>query len=301
VKPLRIGALRGLVFALGLVAVPAQASDEDPLAGRWLPSVALGFDVQVERNTEATVSSSQRGTFTDDRDFLTSVPGTELELMTPTLGDFAGAPRLFVFGEWVWGWEVAREQRPVVKEGTIGSEVLIPPRCQPGNPTRCSEALGDLELVEGMGSRLDASIENGWTAGLGMAVTVPVSDWFTVIVKPSVVYHGEEVELEGEVKDPFLIVGSSPPNDNVASYTSLGATESEVFHAVGGRLAIEYEAFTRGSFDVLVYVRGQAFWWLDDEVRFGAANATDEVTFEYVREDMVWNSGVGFRIRWRGP
>lgn len=276
----------------------AQGAAED-LGKRWLPSLALGFDVQVESAASGTVSSSLRPTVSDEREFLTAVAALETELMTPVLGALPGRPRLFLAGEWNWGWLVADEARPVVTEGTVGSEVLIPPRCQPGNRTRCIES--DLDLVEGMGSRLDAKIENGWTAGAGVAFEVPVAGLFSVLVKPSVLYHGEQVELEGVVKHPFLVVGSSPPNDNTASFTEVGGSSTEIFHALGGRLAIEYEVARRGSLDILLYAQGQIFWWLDPDANFSASGAGETATFHYSRNDFVGGGGVGIRLRWRGP
>jgi len=285
-------------WTLALVTRAGAIEEAGDTEALWLPSVAVGFDVQVESSANGVVSSSLRGTATGQQEFQTAVPSLEGELMTPVLAN-PGRARLFFAGEWSWGWLLAGENRPVVKDGTIGNEVLIPPRCQPGNPTRCIES--DLSLVEGMGSRLDASIENGWSAGAGVAFEVPVANLFTIIVKPSFLYHGEQVKLEGEVKNPILIVGSSPPNNNTASYVQIAGSEKEIFHALGGRLAIEYEAARRGPFDILLYAQGQLFWWLKPETSFTSSDDSGSATFDYRRNDYVGGGGVGVRLRWRGP
>jgi hypothetical protein len=291
--------VRTLGISLLCAAWATRAIAAEDIDDRWIPSLALGFDVQVESDASATVSSALRGTVSDDQEFLTAVPAVDLELMTPVLVHAAGDPRLFAVGEWNFGWLVADEERPIVTEGTVGGPVLIPPRCQPGNPTRCIEE--DLSLVEGMGSRLDATIENGFTVGAGVAFEVPVFDSFTFLLKPSFLYHQEEVDLEGVIKDPFLVIGSSPPNDNVASFTEIRGSDTAMFHALGGRLAFEVQIARTGPVDVLMYLRGQMFWWLDPETSFDASNGTDSARFDFSRNDFVGGGGLGLRVRWLGP
>ncbi len=291
-------AVAAAVVSAALGARAAALEGAADIQHRWLPSLALGFDVQVESTPSATASSSLRDTVTDDREFLTAVPVLEGELTTPELGFLPGRPRAFAVADWHYGWLVVDEDRPVVVEGTIGEPVLIPPRCQPGNPTRCLEE--DLDLVEGMGSRVDASIENGWSAGIGVAFTVPVGDLFTISVKPAFLYHREEVELRGEVKDPFLIIGSSPPNDNTVGFVQIAGKKTEEFGALGGRLALEYEVGRRGPVDLVLYLQGQLFWWLDPETSFDAASGSDTAHFEYERDGFIGAGGMGIRVRWRG-
>lgn len=296
--------LRGLRFcavAGGLVAaLAARAEDSVPADGtlqQWLPSLSLGFDVQIEPDVQGTVSSTINTTATGSQDFITAVPDLQAELMTPVLAEWPGSPRLFALAEWDWGWLFINEDRPVVKDGSIGGPVLIPPRCQPGNSQACDE--DDLDLVEGMGSRLDAGIQNGWSAGLGVGFSVPLGEGSKLLLKPSFLYHGELVDLRGQVKAPFLIPGMTV-NDNIASYHEIAGSQDEVFHSLGTRLSVEYEAARRGPLGILLYAQGQAFWWLDPKASFTETNTAGSAQFDFRRNDVVVGAGLGIRLQWQG-
>ena len=63
------------IAALALLALQARAAAEpEDLDRLWIPSLGLGFDVQVEPAASATVSSALRGSFSDAQTWISS-PG----------------------------------------------------------------------------------------------------------------------------------------------------------------------------------------------------------------------------------
>jgi hypothetical protein len=267
-----------LVIAVGtwLIASPAAAQEPAQDFARWVPSLWLGMGVLAQRGYGEVM--------------LVPLVGLGAELMTPSLAEPAGRPRIFISGGVRFAPKV---ERSLAREGNPGSMLI---------PDPVPDAY-DAQFIANQGSDVSAYIEPWvWRAGLGVAFTVPVRER-RLQIKPSVEYYQERVKIEGTVTNATDKPEPIPPTrrpDEVFELTELGASTTETFRGLGPRLALELDAAQSGPVGVSVFVEVAAYWLLGErDVSFGATDGTQSAVFGFEKSPVAFDAGLGIRFSWR--
>jgi hypothetical protein len=272
-----------------LIASPAAAQEPADEFERWVPSLWLGMGFLAQRGY-GDVQSSVRPAAEDDDIMLVPLVGLGAELMTPSLIEPGGHPRIFISGGVRYAPKV---ERSLAQEGNPGSMLL---------PDPVPEGF-DAQLIANQGSDVSVYTEPWvWRAGLGVAFTVPVRER-RLQIKPSVEYFQEQVKIEGIVTNATDKPEPVPPTrrpDEVFELTELGASTTETFRGLGPRLALELEAAQSGSVGVSVFVEVATYWLLGDrDVSFGATDGTQSAVFGFKKSSVAFDAGLGVRFSWR--
>jgi len=262
----------------------------------WTPSLAIGADVQ-SGTFSGKVSSTLRGSFSGERDFVSANPVLRAELRTPVLADVPGQPRLFAHVGWQWGWYVIEDKRFVVEELKPGS-VTFP--TSPASPTDPPP-----DLFDGVGSEIDAEIRNGWYTGLGADLVTRLWE-LDFHFKPSLDYYQQDVKYTGLVRN-----GTCETTINMAmnlrcvkgtqQAQAINGSEGALLHAIGPRLGMEVDLARRGPFAFSMFVEGFVYWFVGDRaVRFEGQSGPDFATFSAESDAMLVGGSAGMRVSWRG-
>jgi hypothetical protein len=239
----------------------------------------------------------------DSNDLFSLLMGASFSVMTPALFDVQTHPRLFLDVS-ILG--VATLESPVVREGDPGEFAL---------PTDASfqvPVVGE-PLVFGTGTQISSQQQDYQLhAGLGVALTVDAGE-NRFRIKPSLMYSRTRNQVSAvthravrlrEVDPPIL--GATPPqrDRSLDGYRLLRYTgdQTEVYHAVGGGLEIEYLTHDRfGPFALSLFARGGATYILGDrETTFFRQNPEypeESVFFRYKNDPWSYRVTTGIRLR----
>jgi len=285
---------------------------------RWIPSLAVAVDLQMETDDANVTSFFESGgairpPASGTRDFLSGIPRFDGELLTPA-APWAGSPRLLAHAGWQWGWLAFKEDRAVAKEGNPGNLDVPPIPPPPGTVT------GPAGTVNGQGSVLNLEIKDAWYAGLGAAFLVPVAG-IQLRLKPSIDYYREYTSLSGEMHNvgcrPFgandaRCVRRLPPTGVDTLVTqSVSAAQDETFDALGPRLGVEYDLLEARGFAMSLFADGYTYWILGDrkvefsgqspcKPAFNLPDTTCVADFSFRKDPIVSGASVGVRVSWRG-
>jgi hypothetical protein len=228
------------------------------------------------------VTSALRGDFSDSRAFVSANPVLRGELLTPVLLGIAGRPRFFVHAAWQWGWHAIADQRFVIEEGNP-SEVQFEPSNTPTDPPP--------ELADGQGSKIDLEIRDGWYAGAGIDLVVPIFH-LDFHFKPSADYYEQDLKYTGAVRNATCQITFVANNRRCVAGTqqvqAIDAGTSDTLRALGPRLGIEVDIARAGPLGFSMFVEGFAYWRLDGgSVQFAGQSGPDSARFSADVDSLV--------------
>lgn len=317
-------------------AAPAEPVVKDETE-RWVPSVAL-FSGVIAGDIEAEVASSEMESrllyipnsprpadrpdfsfferellppelvrppaFGDDTNVDPFIGG-QFEVMTPGLQKLPGRPRFYVAGDVSWSFGFNRD---VAKEGDPG-EFIYPVGF---NIPEAS--------VKGQGSRATIEPEDlvvGANAGMAFAVDIGER---RLRIKPNVGYLRQEFGYTGSVNRVLLINSGNGTLDPQILPTweeiEIKAEDSEVYHAVGPGLELEFDAARAGPVVLSVFANANAYkiisgdrtielegtdtWenYFPDELGNGTETRTETAEWKFVKAPWSYRGSVGLRFRW---
>jgi hypothetical protein len=271
-----------------LIANPAAAEEPPDEFERWIPSLWVGMGALVQQG-DGAVASTVRPSVDGDDIMASPLVGLGVELMTPSLADFGGRPRVFISGGFRYTPKVTHH---LAREGNPGS-MQIP------DPVPIEFDSG---RIANQGSDLSAYVKPWiWRAGLGIAFTVRVGER-NLKIKPSVEYYQEKVKIEGSLANATDKPDPPPSRhpDEVFELTQLGASKTETYRGLGPRLALELDVAQAGPVGVGVFAEAAALWLLGDRaVSFGATDGIESATFGFKKSSVAFDAGLGIRFSWR--
>jgi len=275
-------------------AAPEATGPVERDTAGWIPSLAVGVDVQSQ-TFSGVVDSEIRGLVTGDRSFVSANPTLRAEIMSPVLLEIAGRPRLFAHAGWQWGWLVSSDERFVAKEGSPGDVVIEQGKRGTAPPPR---------NYDGQGSEVDAKVDNGWYAGLGVAFFAPIAD-YDFRIKGSVDYFQQEMSYQGTVHNVIcneVIVANAFRCQLSSQIVQIVDGESSnTLHALGPRVGVELDVAKRGPMALSIFLEGFVYWYLGSRSEtFIGSNGTDDALFSVKSDALVGGGSAGLRVSWRG-
>jgi hypothetical protein len=256
--------------------------------------------------------------------------GGSLELMAPAL-PIPTRPRFFVSGEIL---PTFASDRDLALEGDPGC-VRGP---EPGAPCASKEPTDEDDLplrlrgftedqANGVGSKTSAEIDTlAYGANLGAAFPLKAGKR-QLRLKPSFGWINYKVEAEGLVVDAacptnqctdIVISSISLVIPGVMRETTLTASKSQRFNAIGPGFDVEMDTGRYGPLGVSLFMGGRAYAVLGDrKISFGASKTfTDQVSdpgvdppvktdrataqFEVEVDPWIYRAHVGIRFHWLG-
>lgn len=275
------------VCLLPIFATAEPAADE---LERWRPSVAV-FSVVSVQDTKSSVVSNLRPSDDPGRPIEQAQAivwpsiGGSLELMSPRLVEGFGAPRVFVHGDLIGAF---LSDRKLANEGAP-DEFGVP--TSPVFPE---------ESIEGQGSETRLDIGSlAWGAGIGVAFRVEILG-YEFAIKPSAEWYQYKGTFRGVVARAI----KPAPDQPLDRLVRLELTDRRTWNAAGGGLELETPVLETDEFTGHMFVTGKAYALLGDRsidrtVR-DATVPTDAAVFDYKASSILYNFGLGFRLRWRG-
>ncbi len=322
--------LIGLLCSVLSVSLPTlchAASDHDAELDRWVLSGAVEVGVfghTAKGNADSTLISGPRidpprtdlgdGPLTvidplaGREDVLAALVGATFEVMTPKLFSAPGRPRLFLD---VNVSSALTSEVGLARDAQVG-ELMFP------DPLVAGQILGE-QLVVGRGTELSVQPQGPQIhAGFGPAFTV---DFGTdrVRIKPSIVYSRtmldvsaitkRVVRLTNDIADArtlFPQLPPIPPGGNLTvdyRFIQVADDQTEVYHAIGPALELEYETGNRiGPFALTLYIKGHASRIFGDlKTRFEQPNPVfpaEIVRYQVTQDRWNYRASTGLRFRW---
>lgn len=310
-----------LVFltSIGLAEISIAASGSSNVANdewppevdRWVPSLGV-FGGFQQQDAEGTVAPSMLepsapqcvpdpgGVFCsvdqqiqpfadDDNEIRRFRAGLSAELMSPSLLNQFGHPRLFVHLDPMVS--AGFEQR-IAGSGDPGAMIEAK---KPPAVTRSDE-----RNFSGQGTKLSADVAPfSMNVGIGVAFNFEAFDR-RIRVKPSVEYLGERLTVTGEVNRVVQV--AERPLINTPShfrFITLRAVDTQIYHAVGVGLEIEIDGDRVGPFVLSPFIAGRAYRFIGNlDVSLRASNEFGESSaWEFERDAWQWAARFGVRLR----
>jgi hypothetical protein len=278
------------------VAGAESDADRDEL-DRWLPSLALSFDVH-HQSFDVSATSDLGYSANDTTNVLTSVFAVDGAISTPALAEGFGAPRLFV---------QAGVQIPISDEQTIlrVAESFPPPNSMgvldPLTIANCPD-LGGVPTKTSCDQSLSSTLtfNVNWSAGLGAEFTLPTPSR-SFKIRTAIEYFGQSLDFDGDAKRDDRTSTATMKGSIVDTLTIAGASASETFHAIGPRLSFAGEVGRVGPLSFAVFAETRLYWLLNaDDIQFGVTTADGSSSFVVDPDPLVAQGGAGLRITWVG-
>jgi hypothetical protein len=287
--------VRLVAIALVLLALPASA-DRDAASTdeteRWVPAVGLFWGL-FGQDARATVASGSltgssppepvRPSAVGQESLLTPFIGGSFELMTPSLFDRYGRPRIFAHIDATAALGFTFD---VAREGTAGA--LQPP--EPGLP---EFAIG------GQRSATSAEVDTlVVTAGFGLAFTLDAGGR-RFRIKPSFEYLREKIIVSGVVNRAVFV----DPIPTDVRLIRLHDQTTKTYQSIGPGLELELDAARFAPFTMSTFISGQAYALLDSSGvvltdTYTDAYGTESAIWRFQPNDWVFRGAMGIRFRW---
>ncbi len=332
---LTVGAL--LVLPLPFPA-PSLAADARQIVGqeesRWVPSLAIsggaliqeqkGFANSVLFEDGSTTPVPLQGEVDGDDLVVSPFVGASLELMTPAL-PVPTRPRLFLSGEILPTF--GSDRQIVVQEdpGCIRGPALDAPCAR--DLTGVPDVTFSEDSAQGEGTSLTTLFDT-LTFGASLGVAFPAKLGKRQLrIKPSFGWIHYKVGAEGLVSNAKCALDPSTPqipNDTACTprtapgggvipgflrETTLEASGSQMFNALGGGLDIEVDTVRYGPVGASLFLGGGAYRNLGDRT-IGLSTSqtfTDQLgndvataDFEAEVDPWIYRAHVGIRFQWLG-
>lgn len=291
---------------------------------QWVPSLAFTAGVSIQQQA-ATADSfifedltpppvSLRGFQAGDDTAVSPFVGFDLQLMTPAL-PLPTRPRVFLSAEilptFASGRDLALEGDP---DCVRGPEPDAPCASEEDGSRRIP--FGEAS-ANGLGTRVRAEVNPlVYGAALGAAFPLQVGDR-PLRIKPSVAFMSYRVDATGTVVD-----AACDPTNACTDWTAFGftipgflrettltASRSQRFYAVGPGLDVEMDAGHFGPLGAALFIGGRAFAVVSDRtMSFGTEETyTDQLGndravahFNVAVDPWIFRAHVGLRLQWLG-
>ena len=264
------------------------------LADSWVPSIVFSVVVH-EEDTEIEVNSFL-DEFNFDRKAIRTMASLRFggELMTPTFDKVPIKPRFFVSAGVLWSTpgnglsDSYHTTTSVSDYRDINLALLVR-----NNPLR------PLVDFEGQGTSVQGrQLHNSWYAGLGGVLTLPRSG-FTIRVRPSIEYIGEEFRMTGE----YTLLSENVPADDPRRLIvhEINISDKNIYHNIGPGLELEFVNHLDGDFTLSFFTQTRFMWILGDtEMNLkGTDNRGEDAAFRFKRSRFNFRGGIGFRLGFR--
>jgi outer membrane protein W len=300
---------------------PKQAGED-----RWVPSLAITAGVSIQRQygtansvlfEDMTPPPVPLGGFhVGDDTAVSPFVGVDLQLMTPAL-PVPTRPRLFVSAEILPTFASARDLALDGDPGCVrGPEPDAP--CARDEDGSRRTPFGE-DAANGEGTRTRAQINPlVYGAALGASFPLQISDR-PIRIKPSVAFMSYRVDAAGVVVDAacdpssactdWTFLAGFPPIPGFLRETTLTASRSQRYYAVGPGLDIEMDAGQYGSLGAALFIGGRAYAVLGDRtMSFGTEETYDDqlgmdravAQFNVEVDPWMFRAHVGLRLQWLG-
>ena len=268
------------------------------LADSWVPSIVFSVVVH-EEDTEIQADSPLEFSF--DRKAIRTLASLRFggELMTPTFDNVPIKPRFFVSAGVLWstpgnGLDYANHLTTAVEDYR---DLNLDRRVREFNLNPNDDLL--LEDFEGQGTSVQGrQLHNSWYAGLGGVLTLPRSG-FTIRVRPSIEYIGEEFRMTGE----YTLLSENVPADDPRRLIvhEINISDKNIYHNIGPGLELEFVNHIDGDFTLSFFTQTRFMWILGDtEMNLkGTDNRGEDAAFRFKRSRFNFRGGIGFRLGFR--
>ena len=274
-------------------AIVEFTNEDYVLADSWVPSIVFSVVVH-EEDTEIEVNSFL-DEFNFDRKAIRTMASLRFggELMTPTFDKVPIKPRFFVSAGVLWSTpgnglsDSYHTTTSVPDYRDINLAALVR-----NNPLR------PLVDFEGQGTSVQGrQLHNSWYAGLGGVLTLPRSG-FTIRVRPSIEYIGEEFRINGE----YTLLSEEVTDDPTRYLVhEIDISDKNIYHNIGPGLELEFVNHLDGDFTLSFFTQTRFMWILGDtEMNLkGTDSQGEDAAFRFKRSRFNFRGGIGFRLGFR--
>ncbi|MBW2292061.1 MAG: hypothetical protein JRG89_15320 [Deltaproteobacteria bacterium] len=283
-----------------LIGAPAasQAQDFDDQNEKWIPSVTFAVTVHDE-DMDYVADNSINFDFSGNSSRTMASLRFGGELMSPVFEDLPAKPRFFGFAGVLWstpgnglgGDNHATESVEDYRDVNLGAAVRVFERQEFTTPGRAKT----VEDFEGQGNTIRGrQLHNAWFLGVGSVFSFPMSG-FTVRLRPSLEYVGEEVSTEGA----FTLL--TEPTDNVFIIHNGLLEDTEVHHSLGPGFELEFVNHLTSNVTLAFFTQTRFLWIVNDNKTTlrGRDGDGNPVTYSVERNRFNFRGGVGFRFGFR--
>ncbi len=289
-------------------AIVEFTNEDYVLADSWVPSIVFSVVVH-EEDTEIEVDSRPLE-FSFDRKAIRTLASLRFggELMTPTFDKVPIKPRFFVGAGVLWSTPgnglshsnhdttSQADYRGVNLDQKIRSFNQV--TREPSNPPAPEPTV--FEDFEGRGTSVEGrQLHNSWYAGVGGVLTFPRSG-FTIRVRPSIEYIGEEFRINGEYT--LLSEEEDPPGDfREFIIHEINISDKNIYHNIGPGLELEFVNHLDGDFTLSFFTQTRFMWIIGDkEMNLkGTDSQGEDAAFRFKRSRFNFRGGIGFRLGFR--
>ena len=282
-------------------AIVEFTNEDYVLADSWVPSIVFSVVVH-EEDTEVEVDSRPLE-FSFDRKEVRTLASLRFggELMTPTFDKVPIKPRFFVSGGVLWstpgnGLSHSNHDTTTVDDYR---DINLPKLIRTFDRSEFSSPGLDRNLTdfEGRGTYVQGrQLHNSWYAGLGGVLTLP-RNGFTIRVRPSIEYIGEEFQIQGQ----YSLLSDVDPDRPRFLVHEIDLSDKEIQHSIGPGLELEFVNHIDGNFTLSFFTQTRFMWIVgDNEMRLkGQDSQGEDAAFRFKRSRFNFRGGIGFRLGFR--
>jgi hypothetical protein len=279
-----------------------EFTDEDyVLADSWVPSIVFSVVVH-EEDTEIEVDSRPLE-FSFDRKEVRTLASLRFggELMTPTFDELPIKPRFFLSGGVLWstpGNGLSHSNHDTTSVDDYRG-INLPQLIRAFDAVEFSNGplSREIDEFEGRGTYVQGRRRhNSWYAGLGGVVTLP-RNGFTIRVRPSLEYIGEEFQIRGE----YSLLSDVDPDRPRFLIHEIDLSDKEIQHNIGPGLELEFVNHIDGNFTLSFFAQTRFMWIVGDtEMRLEGVDSQGlDAEFRFKRSRFNFRGGLGFRLGFR--
>jgi len=277
----------------------SQAEEFDDQNDQWIPSLTFAVSVHDE-DYDLVGDNSINFAFTDNRSRTMGSLRFGAELMTPVFEDLPAKPRFFGFAGLLWstpGNGLHRERSDTEsvddwRDINLGVQVRAFARRNKTNPS----LIKTVDDFEGQGNRTTGRrLHNSWFLGVGSVFSFPMTG-FTIRLRPSIEYIGEEIKTEGE----YALL--TEPTNNVFVINAGDFDKTDTQHLLGPGFEIEFVNHLDSNVTLAFFTQTRFLWILNDRKTTLSAESVDgssEIRFSSKRNRFNFRGGIGFRFGFR--
>jgi hypothetical protein len=279
-------------------AIVEFTNEDYVLADSWVPSIVFSVVVH-EEDTEIEVDSRPLE-FSFDRKEIRTLASLRFggELMTPTFDKVPIKPRFFVSAGVLWstpGNGLSHSNHDTTSVSDYRA-INLDSKIRSFNLTPDDRPLKEFE---GRGTSVEGrQLHNSWYAGVGGVLTFPRSG-FTIRVRPSIEYIGEEFRINGEYT--LLSENDPPDNPRMLMIHEIDISDKNIHHNIGPGLELEFVNHLDGDFTLSFFTQTRFMWIIGDtEMNLkGTDSQGEDAAFRFKRSRFNFRGGMGFRLGFR--
>ncbi len=284
-------------------AIVEFTNEDYVLADSWVPSIVFSVVVH-EEDTEIEVDSRPLE-FSFDRKAIRTLASLRFggELMTPTFDKVPIKPRFFVSAGVLWstpGNGLSHSNHDTTTQADYRG-VNLAQKIRLFNPPNTPPNADQFQFkdFEGRGTSVEGrQLHNSWYAGVGGVLTFPRSG-FTIRVRPSIEYIGEEFRINGEYTLLSENVPAEVPRRLIIH--EINISDKNIYHNIGPGLELEFVNHLDGDFTLSFFTQTRFMWIIGDtEMNLkGTDSQGENAAFRFKRSRFNFRGGIGFRLGFR--